>query len=200
MNPLIKGKENSIFVPQFQSADQVELMIREQNKYDHSLPEWNWCGMCCLQMVLGSKGIEKSLPQLYEQAFEQGVYKEVDGRIIGAYHQELARFIGGNDWGLYAQSIRFINSQYLLREFLDNGFVLIASVTPEIRYAPTLPSNHGGHLVLVYGYEIKPDGVYFIFHNSTGFASTDTQIAVSLRADVFFNYFSRKGILIYSYE
>ena len=193
---LMKEKINSFFTPQFQPAKSIEKRIKTKIKKDRNQRANNWCGMCCLSMIL--KALNRKIPslsQLYKQAFGYGVYKLKDGCTHGACHQELAEFIT-KKFKLKARAIQNIKTQKQLINILRSNDFFIASVTPEIRDSPKKPTKKQGHLILVFNCH-KIDNQYNLtFHNSVGFTSNNSQKSITMPINKFFNYFSGRGLKI----
>jgi len=195
---LLGENANEFYVSQFEPKEAVEkniILFETKKEQLKNLPEWNWCGICSLVMIL--KGVGKSHPpimEMYREAYVSGVYKLIDGKVIGAYHGELARYIE-EKYGLKSRAVRNVDSEKLKKIILDNNF-FIASITSEIRYAPQHPDRKSGHLVLVFGIMVQGGITKFIFHNSTGFFSSNTQCSVEMEADLFQKYFSGCGIVV----
>lgn len=186
-----------VFVPQFDPAESVETRIANRDAQDSNLPEWNWCGICCVRMVaLGLELDPPSLDDMYKTAFEMyAVFKIIDGRVIGAYHEALAAYIRG-EFKLDAKAVRH-RSALDVHRLVKNGAWFIASVSAEIRHpGPNAPEKKTGHLVLVFDAFREDDLDGFRIHNSTGFSSTDTQSHVRVSAARFADCFSGCGILI----
>lgn len=209
MNPLIvpalQRVPEQFYVPQFGTAETVEREILHRANADMNLPEWNWCGMCCTQMILRALGRSTpGLKQMYERAtHEYGVYRTENGQVVGAYHKELAKYIE-EEFSLSARTARGLTLPKLV-ELIRGGTFIIASVSPEIRELKPgkEPPTKNGHLVLVYGlcssYEdADGHGVRaLILHNSAGFQNQRTQCHARLRTQRFMDCFSGNAILVH---
>ena len=99
---------------------------------------------------------------MYYEAYDAGVYKLIDGKVVGAYHAGLARYIEER-YNLKSHAVRNVGIIELKKIILGNNF-FIASVTPEIRYAPQKSLRKSGHLVLVFGVLERGGVTKFIFH------------------------------------
>lgn len=184
------------FTPQFQPATNVEKRIKSKTKKDVNKRAHNWCGMCCLSMILKTLNRKTpSLSQLYKQAFRYGVYKLEDKNVHGAYHQELAEFIT-KKYRLKAKAVQNIKTQKQLINIIKNNNFFIASVTPEIRDYAKNPTKKQGHLILVFDCHKTGNQHYLTFHNSAGFTGNNSQKSVTMPINKFFNYFSGRGIKI----
>lgn len=186
-----------VFVPQFESAEGVERRIANRTNEDMNAPEWNWCGICCVRMIL--LGLGREVPtreEMYRNAFDgYGVFKTVDGNIVGAYHRELATFVE-REYGLAARAMRNMSGNDLAR-YVDDGQYAVASVSASIRDPGSgLPERRSGHLVLVYRVEQTDAGRAYVLHNSAGFASLGSQAAARVPEERFMECFSGNAILI----
>ncbi|NBT37921.1 MAG: hypothetical protein EBT21_07430, partial [Actinobacteria bacterium] len=121
------------FVPQFEPAEDVERRIGNRDSEDMNGPEWNWCGICCVRMI--ALGLGRSVPtmdEMYRTAFDAyGVFKMVDGSVIGAYHRDLASYVTG-EFGLAAEARRNLSAGDVAAAIVDGHYV-VASVSPKIR-------------------------------------------------------------------
>jgi hypothetical protein len=186
-----------VFVPQFDPAEDVERRIAKREQEDMNDPEWNWCGICCVRMILLGLGKEAPpIEEMYRTAFDDyGVFKMVDGAVIGAYHKELARYIE-RGCGLAAYAKRGMSANDVA-DMINGGWYIIASVSASIREPDgEVPEKKGGHLVLVHRVEKTNSNQAFIIHNSTGFVSTDTQRNVPIPEARFAECFSGCAILV----
>lgn len=173
-----------VFVPQFESAEDVERRIANRENEDMNASEWNWCGICCVQMIL--LGLGRGAPtrdQMYRTAYDRyGAFKTIDGRVVGAYHRELAEYVC-QEFGLVAITHRRASTDDLARSIEDGRYV-IASVSASIRDLDEKePGRKNGHLVLIYSIEQMDSGRMFVLHNSAGFASANTQAGVRVTED-----------------
>lgn len=186
-----------VFVAQFEPPETTEERIANRANEDLNLPEWNWCGICCLRMVL--LGINKeapSLTEMYQTAFDQyGVFRMIDSRVVGAYHRELAQY-ARMEFGLFTECVRG-QSTSDIAQLLTRGAFVIASVSSKIRKLEGAnPERRSGHLVLVYRVQENNGRRSFLIHNSAGFLSLGTQSAVLIPEDRFDACFSGNGIMI----
>ncbi len=185
------------FVPQFEPAEDVERRIGNRDNEDMNAPEWNWCGICCVRMVLLGLGrAAPTMEEMYRTAFDAyDVFKTVDGNVMGAYHRELATYVrDACDLASYAK--RNMSADDVAYD-VDSGWYVIASVSPQIRdLFGDAPEKKGGHFVLVYGVENTEQGRVFVLHNSTGFASAHAQRAVRMPETRFVECFSGNAVLL----
>jgi len=164
-------------------------------------PEWNWCGMCCVRMVLLGLGREApSLDEMYRMAFDDGVFRMVDGEVVGAYHKQLAAHVAKRFGLVGSRAMRGLSAEDVaVIVGGDDPRYVIASVSAKIRdLVGSPPESKGGHLVLVYGVETTDAGRFFVLNNSAGFASTNTQRAVRVPEARFVECFSGNAIVICS--
>lgn len=132
--PDLRNKPERFYVPQFATADAVEQEIHDRETADMNQPQWNWCGICCVQMILRSLGDHRipSLGEMYERATNPyRVYRVENQRVVGAYHKELARYIQ-DEFALSARTERGLTLPKLIQLVREGTFV-IASVAPDIR-------------------------------------------------------------------
>jgi len=152
-------------------------------------------------MILLALGREApSLLALYERAFEAGVYRYQEERVIGAYHREFANFIN-QEFQLKSRVERRISATRITQLIQQEGSFVIASVSADIRnQTGPLPETKNGHFVLVYGVHVPDSGqeIQIILHNSAGFQSLGTQSHVHVPITRFMSCFSGNGILVYT--
>lgn len=192
-----QGNPDPVFVSQFASAEDVERRIANRGNEDMNAPEWNWCGICCVRMILLGLGRDApTLEEMYRTATDKyGAYKRVDGSVIGAYHRDFAAFVAG-EYGLETRAARNLSAGDVVR-FVDDGWYAIASVAPSIREPESgPPGQRSGHLVLVYRVDASDAGLAFVLHNSAGFARTNTQREVPVPEARFVECFSGSAILV----
>lgn len=184
------------YVPQIEPRENIEDWINaEWTPERWRLPESNWCALCCVRSYCLSLGlIVPSLEELYDRAMKYLVYRDIDNRIIGAYHASLATFIE-LEFGLFAEARRDMTAAGVAKAMMTNECAVFASVSPQIRStdiaeAPKIPS---GHFVFLYG--LCLDSV--ILHNSAGFASNETQSHVVTPWWKFMECFSGRAIVVH---
>ena len=136
----------------------------------------------------------KSVPgqnELYQAAFLAGVYWRDNGQVRGEHHAKLAQFIGQR-LDLPARAVRKMTVADIREGIVARSF-FVASVTSEIRERTEEPPvTNRGHLILVYG--VDDSGFYI--HNSTGLASSNSQIHMHVPFERFAACFSGNGILV----
>lgn len=195
---ILGERADEFYVPQIEPREEIENKINlfksDSEKYKN-LPEYNWCGICSLAMVLNGLDINhSSVGDIYKEAFEFGVYELVEDKVVGAYHKKFAQYIKER-FNLESFAVRNMNFRKLKKIILDDSF-FIASVTPDIRYFPEKSAERSGHLVLVFGISEEDAVQKIIFHNSTGFSSTNSQCSIEMPFKLFKNYFSGNGIVV----
>jgi ABC-type bacteriocin/lantibiotic exporter with double-glycine peptidase domain len=117
----------------------------------------NACGAACLKMVLEAFG-KKNIPtvkKLMEEGSKKGFYSEPDGWL----HQGIVRM--AKDYGINAQRAHF-KTPWRIAEKIEKNQLIIASVSF------TFDKNkRGGHLVVIYGIEIKDGRLEKIYFNDS---------------------------------
>ena len=188
-------RENSerFYVCQIKDREKVEEWANQPSSgNDETKPEENWCGMCCVKMI--AKALVIPMPDLlemYQTAFDKyGVYKMEKGKVLGAYHKELAKYIE-TELGLKAITKRNLTVNDV-KGIVGGDNFFIASVSSRISDFNVEPKRKKGHLVLVYGFNEQG----FFIHNSAGFSRTKTQTNVLVPYDFFEKCFSGSGICV----
>jgi len=147
-------------------------------------------------MVLLGLGMDPPpLGEMYRTAFDAyGVFKNVDGSVVGAYHREFAEYVR-SEFDLPAEARRGLSANDVAAAVADS--YVIASVSPNIREIDGLsPVTKSGHLVLVYRVEETERGRVFVLNNSAGFNSTNSQVGVRVPEARFLECFSGSAVLI----
>jgi hypothetical protein len=156
--------------------------------------DWSWagCGMACTKMIL-TYTTDKVVPlvELGKKCAEYGGYqlplKTSQGLIYKPYLTFVKKELG---WNAHIFSNAPLNQ--VLYE-LSRGNFVIASVSPMIREPSSTPRNKGGHLILLLGYNLDKNEVYF--HNPSG-ASTKTRAYAAISMNEFQKFFSGRGIIV----
>lgn len=115
----------------------------------------NACGAACLKMILESFG-KKNIPsvkELMEEGMRKGFYLEPTGWI----HKGIVQM--AKNYRVNAQSAH-LKSPLQIAEILEKNQLIIASVSFAFD-----ESKKGGHLVVVYGIEIKDGKLEKIYFN-----------------------------------
>lgn len=189
-----------VFVPQFPGDRPTEEWIAELDTADQTLPHWNWCGLCCLRSILLGRNDSDvpTLEEMYRQALDDhAVFRWIEGRVVGAYHHELARY-AEVAFGLRARRVSELTTADLAAMIAgDSSKRLIASVAPEIRFkVGDEPSVRSGHLVLVFGVADLDGERHLRLHNSAGFESLGTAADALISEARFRACFSGRGIVV----
>ncbi|MFD3945968.1 peptidase [Streptomyces sp. NPDC058579] len=147
------------------------------------------CGMACLQMALLHRdGIAPNLFQLLAGAREAGAYVEQDdGDIKGLIYAPAVAWMR-SVYGLGATVHPTLTVEELMG-LLDSGWMVMSSVSKDIRRPDVEPSRRGGHLVLCRGR--TPDG-HIAFSNPSG--HTPDTLAPTLPVSRFAAFFGGRGI------
>lgn len=198
--------QNLPYFSQWESPELVEKIVTRQiqakddphwkksgAKDVEEYTSWSWscCGMACLKMILAHKNNEIiPLVTLGKQCLKYGGYKLPLENHPGLYYKPFVRFIK-EEYGLSGKPTSALTMAEA-KDALSNGGYVIASVTPEIRFPAKNPTKHGGHLVLLFGYDDEKRVVYL--HNPSGFK--DSQRKVMISYDQFKKFFDNKGIVI----
>jgi len=157
-----------------------------QLEYQRWIPEI--CGICCLKMVGDTIGVTNNLNlyQLTMMAAANGTFI-VNGRgtIEGAFHYPLAAL--AENLGIRCRVMRTLGIGEI-NEALAQGMYAILSINA----AKIDSSRHGGHLVLVYGYD-EPAGS-FLLHDCSSMMRPDGR-GVSISADALARISNNKGLV-----
>ena len=155
--------------------------------------EWSWngCGMACLKMVIAATRREEiPLVELGKRAADYGVYTMPLDDSPGMFYKPFVKFICA-EFGLRGKAESALTIPEIKQALGDSGYV-IASVSHEIRFPDQVPTQRGGHLVLVYGYDDNEKVMYL--HNPSGFIDTQENVAITEAA--FAQFFDHKGIIV----
>lgn len=155
------------------------------------------CGVACLESLLAAHA--RAVPdkaRLIDELVEAGAYRVGPGAVTGLVYEPCVRWLRAR-WHLAARTQRSLDVQGIGRA-LSSGQLVIASVSPEIRWPRRPPTRRGGHLVLVYG--AGPDG--FVFHNPSGLPApraddgVETARGAVLAPARFDRFFAHRGITV----
>jgi len=150
---------------------------------------WRWCGMACFRMALLARdGVAPTLYELAVGCAEYGAYVDQPDRPRGLIYRPFAEY-AGDKHALPAEVITELDPARLTAE-LDQGRLVIASVSSEIRLPQTSPTRTGGHLVLVTGHA---DG-QVTFHDPAG--HTPAAGVATLPMDVFDRFAAHRGVAL----
>ena len=198
--------DNMPYFSQWESRELVEKIVTRQMeakddprwresgaKDTEEYTSWSWscCGMTCLKMILAHKQ-HKTVPlvTLGRQCVEYGGYKMPVEKSPGLYYKPFVTFIK-QEYGLNGKAVGALTLAEI-KQAVSNGGYAIVSVTSEIRSPHTTPSRHGGHLVLIFGYDDERQIIHL--NNPSGFIGSQEDIAIPYKQ--FVKFFDHKGIVI----
>jgi hypothetical protein len=147
------------------------------------------CGMACLRMALLHRdGHAPSLFQLLTGARHHGAYVErEDESIAGLIYAPFVEYVQAAH-RLPAAVHSHLDLHELAR-LLDEGSMVMASVSKEIRWPEHLPKRRGGHLVLAIG---RDDHGHVVFRNPSG--HTSQARAATMPLHQFGVFFASRGV------
>lgn len=166
-----------------------------KTKAEYVLWSWNGCGMACLKMILSYlKKKEYPLVTLGKICMEYGGYKPSSkvNDLLGLFYAPFVTFIQ-KEFGLKGRVVSLFSVDETIYA-LDQGNVVIASVSPLIRNVNVKPSSKGGHLVLIVGYDVRRSEL--IFHNPSGDTKTSQEF-VHISFSDFERFFANRGIIVH---
>lgn len=148
------------------------------------------CGLACLKSILHYWHLGRPTHAgLLQLAIATGCYvRHPDGRVDGLLYTPFARWVGA-EFNLEVE----ILAQHPIDELVSHigeDTMVIASVSPEVRYPTKHNSRRGGHLVLITGAEDA--GVWI--HNPSG--ATGTQADAFVDLDDFRRSFACRGMVV----
>ncbi len=149
------------------------------------------CGMACLQMALGARGLPVPPIHALRRAVQErgGYVEEADGNIRGLVYAGAVAWLEGQ--GIAARVVLDLAAE-AIPGLLAPGVLLMASVHPWIRWPERQPPSRGGHLVLVFG----TDGEGRLRLNNPSGDTSATQRDARLPVADFARFFAGRGILI----
>jgi Peptidase_C39 like family len=150
------------------------------------------CGIACLQMILTHRD-EYTPPMLdlLRASLPYGTYRtQDDGTIRGLFYAPFLTYIT-TDHGLTGAVHPHLSLDGL-RDQLERGALVLASVHKEIRRPDRPAPGRGGHLVLVTGHDPASDTLYF--RNPSG--HTPDSRSAELPAPTFDAFFGGRGITV----
>ncbi len=159
---------------------------------EYELWSWNVCGMACLKMLLAHKqALKIPVITLAKQCLSYGGYQGPLKDSPGLFYKPFCTFVE-KEYQLKAKPVTALTITEMINTISSNGYV-IASVNPAIRDPNSTPTNKGGHLILIFGYNQKTKTLYF--HNPSG-GDKQNQNNVGLTYPQFQKFFAYKGIVI----
>lgn len=148
------------------------------------------CGLACLRMVLGSRGLPVSpMIQLVQRALAWRAYVRDGDRVEGLIYKPFADWIG-HDYGISAAVVPDLTVEQVCAG-ASAAAPVIASVHSSIRRPSRTPPQTGGHLVLVTG---AAEGVLRL-HNPSGLPGASQRDARIAIAD-FARFFAGRGLIV----
>lgn len=200
--------ENVPYFSQWESPELVEQILAKKidakddpnwrksgAKTKAEYDDWSWaaCGMACTKMLLANEGREMPLIDLGKKCAEYGGYQLPLKLSPGLLYKPYLNFVK-KEFGWDARIFSHIPLNHIFHQLSKGNFV-IASVSPMIREPNSTPKNKGGHLILLLGYDLDKNEVYF--HNPSG-ASKKAQANVAIGFADFEKFFSGRGLSITS--
>ncbi|MEV3872243.1 C39 family peptidase [Streptomyces sp. NPDC049906] len=148
------------------------------------------CGLTCLQMALRHRdGYTPTLFGLLDGARHHGAYIENADGIKGLIYAPFVQYVQAAH-GLAATVHPHLSMDELLG-LLDQGHLVMASVSKGIRTPDQDPPRRGGHLVLVRGRTPEGD---LVFNNPSGHTAASREAV--LPAERFADFFGGRGIAL----
>lgn len=149
------------------------------------------CGLACLRSVLRAWRPERGVPpmsRLIEGAVAAGALVRRDDTVDGLYYRPFLSWIA-DEFGIEGEVVERTPTAAFL-PLVRPGQVVLASVSPEIRWPERPNERRGGHLVLVH----DRAGDRFVFHNPSGIGPT----AANATADVatFARFHAERGMVL----
>jgi hypothetical protein len=186
-DPITRGSRRARDDPRWAESGAVDPI-------EYELWSENCCGIACLRSVLLAwSGASPRMMDLARDLTACGAYVLRDHEIDGLFYAPFVEYVR-NVWHINARVEPRLGINSLVAS-VEAGAWVMASVTSEIRDAPTPPEQQGGHLVLVY----KLNRDQLVFHNSSGRIPA-TQEAVTMPVDEFARYFANKGVTLFGLD
>lgn len=157
------------------------------------------CGIQCLKMAIEAFAVSDRRPTVIE-LIRQGL--ELGGYVL---HNEQGEFVDFGwiyhplvelavRYGLHGQVITGVPHDEICT-WLSQGFLVIASVSPEIGEYDEPITRRGGHLVLIHGFELWEGGGVFMLHNPSG-RHPDTRANAAVDFARFADAFAGRGFVL----
>ncbi|MFM9493685.1 peptidase [Streptomyces galilaeus] len=145
------------------------------------------CGMACLRMALHHRdGDAPSLFALLTGARRYGAYTQQGDEIKGLIYAPFARYV--HDTHKMGATVHGELDLAELTHLLDDGRMVMASVSKEIRRPEREPLKRGGHLVLAVG--LQNGEIHF--RNPSGHTPESREAALPI--DRFGAFFGGRGL------
>ncbi|WP_348787955.1 hypothetical protein [Leifsonia sp. NPDC080035] len=151
------------------------------------------CGLACLRSVLRAWRPERRIvpmAELIRGAVAAGALVPRPDTVDGLYYRPFLAWIAA-DYGIQGEVFEGADVAGWLPRVGEDA-VVMASVSPEVRWPERPNERRGGHLVLVH--EVDADG-RAVFHNPSGIGSTAASAA--LPPDVFERFHPGRGMLLH---
>lgn len=156
------------------------------------------CGIACIKMVVeGFGGPQRPMMEWIQDALERDGYMvkaDANGNLVerGWLHRVLAELINAAGFQAFSQPASIED----IAGYLDNGQVIIASVSYELGKDASI-THKGGHLVVVIGVDITDEGEVdnIYIHNPSG-RLEQYQANARIEADRFSQAYSGRVILV----
>ncbi|MDO8461012.1 MAG: C39 family peptidase [bacterium] len=159
---------------------------------EYELWSWNGCGMACLKMILARHvGKEFNLVGLGRLCMQYGGYKQSRDTLNGLYYKPFVDFIG-KEFNLVGRVASPLSLGEAIDEVNKKNYV-IASVSHEIRRPAASPTQRGGHLILILGFDANQKTLFI--HNPSGDTKESQEYARVSFMD-FEKFFAHRGIII----
>jgi hypothetical protein len=217
INPKKHLHQKVKYFSQWESKDLVEQILKgeisaendplwknsgAENKKEYLHWSHNGCGMACLKMILYKKLHKNiSLVKLGKQCLDYGgyhlnkkAYENDDflNSLPGMFYQPFKRFVEV-EYGLKTRPVGVMAFKEAVYYLSKKRFV-IASVSSAIRGKDSNRENGGAHLVLLLGYNLKNQAIFF--HNPSGLPA-ESQVYVKESFHRFKQFFNNRGIIVY---
>lgn len=156
-------------------------------EYERWIPEV--CGICCLKMAGDTIGVTNDLTlyRLTMMAVANGTFVEnADGTIRGAFHYPLAELAG--HLGMCCRVMERLGISEIMAALAQGMYAILS-----IDLARVDSSLHGGHLVLIYGYDESADS--FMLHDCSSIMQEDGR-GVSISAQALAGISNNKGLVV----
>ncbi len=163
-----------------------------QSKVEYAAWSWNACGMACLKMILAHRnGIVIPFVTLAKECTSDGGYEMPLETSKGLKYVPFVRYLDQR-FRIDAKAVSIMPLQQMVYELARGNYVM-ASVSSMISNPRSKPRDRGGHLVLVLGYDLNKQQVYF--HNpSRGSFGTGEHEAISFKD--FKRFFGKRGVVV----
>lgn len=185
IHDFVQGKVSATFDPYWQESGACSP--EEYADWAKSI-----CGMACLKSILTYiYGESPPIIELAKACTQYGGYKQNGNDPKKLYYAPFVEFIL-DKFQLQGKVVRTLDLEEILQEVEQRNFVM-ASVNAAIRNPQSTPTQKGGHLVLVTGYNLETQTLSF--HDPAGdFVGNQSDATVSFAN--FMKFFGERGIVI----